>query len=323
MTRPLRSEPGIRIAEGAWPGADADDDDAPKSAATPEPIVRDCRIPALDGLPLGATVFEPSGPRSARDRKAIFMASATGVKRERYRPFALHLARQGWSVVTFDYRGIGDSRGGDLRTLDHTMFEWGSKDVAGVIDWIEKTWAPSRLAAVAHSIGGQVLPFAPNSGRVDALLMIGSQKGYWKIWGGFNAYICRGFFRSIPILVKLLGYYPLSFAGCEDLPPRAAVEWGRWGLYHDFVDEDGRSLNFHHARFRAPILALSFSDDPYAPPAAVEKLLEFYASSEREHRHFQPADLGVTEFGHSGFFTNPARAPLWEQALEWLGRVTA
>jgi len=314
MTSTLRSEPALR-ADG--PAAKA------PSPPPPEPIVRDCRIPALDGLPLGATVFEPAGPRPTRDRRAVFMASATGVKRERYRAFALHLARLGWSVVTFDYRGIGDSRSGDLKSLDHTMFEWGSKDIAGVIDWIEATWAPSRIAAVAHSIGGQMLPFAPNAGRVDALLAIGSQKGYWKIWGGLNAYVCLAFFRSIPLLVKLLGYYPLSFAGCEDLPPRAAVEWARWGLFHDFVDEGGRSLNDHHAAFRAPILALSFSDDPYAPPAAVEKLLSFYSSSASEHRHFEPSQYGVAELGHSGFFTSPVRDQLWDLATAWLARVTA
>ena len=77
------------------------------------------------------------------------------------------------------------------------------------------------------------------------------------------------------------------------MPPKAALEWSRWGLHHDFVDGEGRSLNDHHARFSAPILALSFADDPYAPPSAVDKLLEFYGGAAREHRHFHPAQLGV------------------------------
>lgn len=280
-------------------------------------IERDCRIPALDGLALGATTFEPATPAP---RRAILIASATGVLRARYRPFAQFLARAGWSVVTFDYRGIGDSRTGRLRALDHTMYEWGAKDIAGVIAWIDAHWAPSRITAVAHSIGGQVLPFAANHDRLAGLLAIGSQKGYWRLWRGFGACLCLAFFRAIPLVVRLFGYLPMRFAGCEDLPPKAALEWSRWGLAHDFVDREGASLNDRHAGFAAPILALSFADDPYAPPRAVDKLLEFYSHAAREHRHFLPAQLGVKAIGHSGFFAGPASQPLWHEASAWLAQ---
>jgi predicted alpha/beta hydrolase len=291
--------------------------DEPGNAPSREFIERDCRIPALDGLMLGASTFEPQGQG---ERKAILIASATGVKRERYRPFARFLAQQGWSVVTFDYRGIGDSRTGCLRSLDHTMFEWGSKDIAGVISWIDQVWSPSAIGAVAHSIGGQVMPFAPNHGRLGGLLAIGSQKGYWKLWSGLGSYLCLAFFRAIPLLVRLFGRLPMRLAGCEDVPPKAALEWSRWGLHHDFVDGDGHSLNGHHAAFAAPILALSFADDPYAPPSAVDKLLEFYRGAAREHRHVLPAQLGVKTIGHSGFFVGPASKALWQEALRWLAR---
>jgi predicted alpha/beta hydrolase len=280
-----------------------------------EPSERDCHIPARDGLLLGATVFEPA---TTGARKAILVASATGVKRARYRPFACFLAQQGWSVVTFDYRGIGDSRTAHVKQLEHTMFEWGEKDIAGVISWIDQTWSPASIAAVTHSIGGQVLPFAANHHRLRGMIAVGSQKGHWKLWSGFGALLCWAFFHAIPVVVRLLGYLPMRFAGCEDLPPRAAREWGRWGTHHDFVDANGRSLNDHHASFTAPILALSFSDDLYAPPPAVEKLLEFYRRAPREHRHFRPAQFGVKELGHSGFFVGPASERLWRMAAEWL-----
>jgi predicted alpha/beta hydrolase len=281
---------------------------------------RSCAIPALDGLPLGATLFEPVTPRG---RKAVLIASATGVKRERYRQFAMFLASRGWSAITFDYRGIGDSRTGHVKALPHTMSEWGSKDIAGVIDWIENNWAPSNLVVVAHSVGGQVLPFAPNHDRVRALLTIGCQKGYWKLWSGLDRYRCLAFWLLMPILVRALGYMPMGFVDCEDLPPRVALEWCRWGLNHDFVDENGFSLNQHHAAFRAPILAYSFADDTYAPRRAVDKILEFYRGAAREHRHIDARQLGATTIGHSGFFTDPVSAPLWHDACEWLSRSSA
>lgn len=276
---------------------------------------RNCRIPALDGLPLGATVFEPAQPQ-----RALIVASATGVRRERYRKFARFFAELGWSVVTFDYRGIGDSRSGALHGVPYTMSDWGSKDIAGVIAWIEKQWAPSRLVVAAHSVGGQVLPFAPNHDRVHALLAVGCQKGYWKLWRGFDRVRCLAFWRAIPIAVRLFGYMPMGFAGCEDLPPQVALEWRRWGMYPDFLAADGSSLSHCHAAFAAPIRAYSFADDPYAPPAAVEKLLGFYTRAPKEHRHMHPRELGVRRFGHSGFFIDPAGEPLWHDVSEWFAQ---
>jgi predicted alpha/beta hydrolase len=287
----------------------------PREAGVSE---RQCRIPALDGLLLGASLFEPA---AARERKAVLIASATGVKREQYRQFARFLASQGWSAVTFDYRGIGDSRTGHVKTLPHTMSEWGSKDIAGVIDWIENNWAPSNLVAVAHSVGGQVIPFAPNHGRVRALVTIGCQKGYWKLWSGLDRYRCLAFWLLMPAIVRAFGYLPMGFVDCEDLPPQVALEWCRWGLNHDFVDADGKSLNEFHAAFAAPILAYSFADDPYAPSRAVEKVLEFCRRAPREHRHLHPRQLGVKVFGHSGFFTNPlVSESLWREACEWFSK---
>lgn len=275
---------------------------------------RDCRITALDGLPLGATVFEPMG---RGERGALLVASATGVRRSRYRKFAHFFAAQGWSVVTFDYRGIGDSLSGDLKQLSHTMSDWGSKDIAGVIAWIENNWTPKRLVVAAHSVGGQVLPFAPNHDRVHALLAIACQKGWWKLWRGVDRYRCFAFWRFLPIAVRLYGYLPLKFADCEDLPPQVALEWHRWGVHPDFLGADGQSLSHCHAAFTAPIRAYSFADDPYAPPAAVEKLLSFYTRAPKEHRHLHPRQLGVARFGHSGFFTDAAAEPLWHEVCEW------
>lgn len=277
---------------------------------------RDVRIPALDGLPLGATLFEPA----SRARQAVIVAPATGVKRQRYRSFARFLAGRGWWVVTFDYRGIGDSRTGDLRNLPHTMREWGSKDIAGVIAWIERHRSPSRLVAAAHSVGGQVLPFAPNHDRVRALVAIGCQKGYWKLWRGLDRYKCLAFWRALPIAVRTLGYLPMGFADCEDLPPQVALEWCRWGLHPDFIDAHGTSLSHYHAAFTAPILAYSFADDPFAPAPAVRRLLEFYRRAPREHRHLHPSQLGVETFGHSGFFTHRAAESLWHEVCDWFAR---
>src|SRR6201991_2763293 len=67
----------------------------------------DITVPAADGYRLGATLFLPRGAR----RRAALISSATAVPRKIYRGFAGYLARRGFAVLTYDYRGIGGSRG--------------------------------------------------------------------------------------------------------------------------------------------------------------------------------------------------------------------
>src|SRR3954468_20862539 len=72
------------------------------------PRGRETTIVTDDGISLGATVWDPAGrPR----HRVVVVASATGVLRGYYTAFASWLAGQGFAVVTFDYRGMGDSRG--------------------------------------------------------------------------------------------------------------------------------------------------------------------------------------------------------------------
>ena len=81
---------------------------------------RDIEIPAIDGFALAATVYEPD----ALTDKVVLITGGTGVLRCFYDPFACFLQRQGFGVVTFDYRGIGDSRPLSLKGFWAQMHEW-------------------------------------------------------------------------------------------------------------------------------------------------------------------------------------------------------
>jgi hypothetical protein len=66
---------------------------------------------AHDGLRLAASIFEPECMEDAL--ATVLVASATGVKRHFYNKFATFLAENGFVVMSFDYRGIGDSLPGN------------------------------------------------------------------------------------------------------------------------------------------------------------------------------------------------------------------
>src|SRR3954467_9401113 len=69
-------------------------------------FIDDITVPATDGYPLAATLFLPRGAK----RHAVLINSATAVPRKLYRGFAGYLAQRGCAVLTYDYRGTGDSR---------------------------------------------------------------------------------------------------------------------------------------------------------------------------------------------------------------------
>ena len=275
----------------------------------------DCEITATDGFSLAATIYQAVHGCC----KVVIMLPAIGNMRSQYRDYALYLAENGWTAVTFDYRGIGESKRGRLSGSTASLRDWGEKDVAGVIDWVHDHFHPQWCAAVAHSVGAQVLGFARNHDRVDALLAIAAQKGYWKNWGCGLQWVVAGFFAVVPVLVKLWGYLPMRLAGSQDLPPNVALEWRRWGVHPDFVDEQWRPLNNRFRTFTSPILSISFSDDRYlAPRRSVEALLKIYSRAPSEHRHVTPQEFGVSKIGHSAFFIKGVCPRLWRATLEWL-----
>jgi predicted alpha/beta hydrolase len=273
-------------------------------------------IPAADGFPLAATIYGQMQPRS---QKVAIMMPAMGVRRERYAEFARFLANRSWTVVTFDYRGIGGSQRQSLKQSAARLFDWGEKDLAGVIDWVFCECSPRRCVAVGHSVGGQILGLAPNCSKLSAVLMIACQKGYTEHWDGVWKYVVRSFWWSVPPLTRIFGCLPMGLAGCENLPPYVAADWRRWAMHPDFVDECWRSSNERFRNYRSSILSISFDDDRlFAPARAVRALLELYPCARSEHWHIDPMDLGVRHVGHSGFFDAGLCPGLWETTAQWL-----
>jgi predicted alpha/beta hydrolase len=291
---------------------------APTASAAPQ-NVSDLRIPALDGFELAATLYEPDVPGSAGPGgTVVLLNSATAVKRSYYDAYARHLAGEGFTVVTYDYRGIGGSRPRRLAGFRARMLDWGQRDQAGVLEWIGLHLRPQKLLVVGHSAGGQIVGLTESNWRIQGLLMVGSQSGWWGHWPVPARYRMALRWYAVPVVTRLFGYLPGVFGTKEDLPAGVAREWARWGRRPRYLFEDHLEAGF--ARFRGPLLAYSFSDDTYAPQPAVESLLDAYTGADITHRHLTPADVGVPEIGHFGFFRERFRDTLWRDSIAWLHR---
>ncbi|HLN27367.1 MAG TPA: alpha/beta fold hydrolase [Gemmataceae bacterium] len=277
--------------------------------------MRDQVITTEDGFPLTATVFGAgAGP-------VVIINAATGVKRQYYRKFADWLASQGGIVVTYDYRGIGDSGGERTRQgLRACMRDWALGDAFAVLEWAAKAFPGQPITMVGHSFGGQCLGLLKNHDKISRVLLVGAQSGYM---GNFPI-LGRGrmlllWYLLVPVLTRVLGYFPARLFGLgEDLPGGVAREWGRWCRQPRYLmDDTGPGLPSYFDRLSAPILAYKIADDSYAPGKSVEQLLGWYSSAPVEMRTIRPEDYGVASIGHFGPFRETFRDSLWKELAFW------
>lgn len=278
---------------------------------------RETHVLARDGYPLAASIFEP--PEDARgSARVVVVASATGVRRSYYARFAAWLASRGTRVVTFDYRGIGGSRPERLTSLDASLVDWAELDLASVVRWVATEFGDGRTSLIGHSVGGQLLGLLPDPTLVRAVVMVGSQSGDYRLWPGVadRARLSALWYAIVPGIASTLGYLPGSLGIGEDLPGGVAREWARWCRTPGYVvGADGDARRDGYRRLRAPVLAFGFDDDDYAPPAAVDALLELYENARVTRRQVSRREARV---GHFGFFRERFRPTFWKEAAAFL-----
>ena len=156
-------------------------------------FVDDITFPARDGYALGATLFLPRGAK----QHAVLINSATAVPRRIYRKFAAYLARRGFAALTYDYRGIGDSRQRALTGYNQpkslvgfkaTMADWAALDITAAVTWMRERYHTLPLTYVGHSFGGQALGLLADNNEVKRALLIAAQAGYWKLMASPERY---------------------------------------------------------------------------------------------------------------------------------------
>lgn len=280
----------------------------------------DFRLRAADGYPLQATFFSPSA--SSVPRAGVVLNSATGVHRRFYARFASFMAeRFDLAVLTYDFRGIADSRPASFRAFNARIRDWPQLDMPAAVEWLTRELGTSRVSLVGHSAGGNLIGLMPNLDRVDAAVFVGSQLGYWRLWPkSIRHAMAATWHFAVPLFSRVFGYVPGWLGAGQHWPRGIAVELARWCRHPDYLFGDPSLDTTGYARFEAPILAWTFSDDPHASRAASEHLLARFPRADVTRRHVDPAELNVQRIGHFGFF-RPFCEPLWQESGRWLSSV--
>ena len=288
-------------------------------AAAPAPLV----VRAADGYVLRGFQWRHRGPPDD-ERPVVLVNAATSVRCRYYARFAAWLHGHGFDVLTYDYRGIGESRPERLRGFEASWRDWGRLDCEALLQHALRRFPGQPLHVIGHSIGGFVLGLAPANRRIDRILTVGAQFAYWRDYAPEHRR--RMYLKGhvlMPLVTALLGYFPAKRLGWfEDTPAGVVRDWRRFGS--DAMSEAERARHLAPcAGVTAPILALSTTDDEYGTSAAVERLLRYFSASPAVHLRLAPAQLGVDAIGHFGFFHDRFERLLWPIALDWLrdGRI--
>ncbi|SFI13245.1 alpha/beta hydrolase family protein [Halpernia frigidisoli] len=265
--------------------------------------------------PIFATLFEPENSNG----KLTLINSATGVKQQVYFKISQYFAENGFTVLNYDYSGIGLSKPKDLKKSESSMRSWGVSDYKTLTDFIKINYPDFEKYLIGHSVGALILGMNEDSKLFKSFVFISTQKafvGHLKSKIKILGYL--GFGIVQPLTTKLFGYFPAHRFGLgESLPKNVAFDWRKLilnkkstnALLEKVVQNYSKDLSQKVLVFRA-------EDDEWLTKKGVENLLvETFPNLKPTYKTLKISDSPKMEIGHINFFRSYNK-PLWNVVLE-------
>lgn len=248
----------------------------------------------------------------------LVIASATGVRRQFYRPFAEAQRQQGWRVLLWDPRGVGDSRLSAEAFSRVRMQDWGQHDLHAILQHARSEAQDLPLYLLGHSAGGNLAGLAPSLPLCDGLLLVASGTCYWRdypLWQWPR--VLFSWWVWLPLILVLFKDVPAWAGVGQRLPRGVARQWRQWCLLPEYLFDDPGLNVKAYAQLQVPLLALSMPDDhDFAPLVTTRKLMARYRGCMSELRRLR-ALPGGGRLGHFDFFRT-RHAGLWNEVSDWL-----
>jgi predicted alpha/beta hydrolase len=273
-------------------------------------------IPAKDGYPLAAQLRQPTG----ESKGIIQINCGTGIPQTIYHHLADYLAENGYTTITYDYRGIGASKPTSLKGFEASMTDWAQLDMTGVLAWIIREFPNKKRILIGHSFGGQVVGLMENNHLIDQLFLIASSTGYWKDMAPPAKWIMPAlWYLFIPSVTSIFGYGNARILGRgENLPKGVVLQFRKWCIDPNYFIPDftESKIQLYFDQITIPIKAIQITDDPIANPITFHKILAYYRNAPITIERISPVSVGVNQIGHSGFFSRKFKDTLWKNLLK-------
>ncbi len=262
---------------------------------------------------LAATLFESlsnNGP-------TVMISAAAGVPHYFYANFAKHLIENGArAVITYDYRGMGQSAGNRQRWPELRMKDWALLDFPAVANHLTKQFPDHELVGLGHSYGGQALGLSGIDDQFSRYATVATISGYWRDLE--SPYVL--WFKTQIIgraLAKLLGYIPKALSVGEAFPGTIMVDWANWIKRPDyFFSDPGLPETKRYKDVELPLLSVGLEDDPWSNENSIGKFMSHYSSADLRQHWISPTSSG--EIGHLGFFSRKHKTDHWPIVSDFL-----
>jgi predicted alpha/beta hydrolase len=268
-------------------------------------------IKAADGYKLGAMYGRPVGTSIG----TVVISSATAVKKEFYISYAQYLIQNGYNVLLFDYRGVGESAPDELKNCNAYMHEWGMLDMNAALHFLVYEKGLSDIIWVGHSIGAQLTGFLTSTASIKKVIAVNAAVGYWGYFPFPRKIAIWALWYVIsPVLVKLYGYGTMKIVGWgENLPKNVLMEWRKWCMsktyYADFLKTRFRTDKFYD--FKVPLVAVYTSDDFIANDKTASLMLNFFPNAPTAIIKLEVGKYTRHKAGHVGIFRKKFKNDLW------------
>ncbi|MFV0531331.1 MAG: alpha/beta fold hydrolase [Flavobacteriales bacterium] len=276
------------------------------------------KIKCEDNFELSGTLY-----KTKEIKAAIMITAAMGTKKQFYDSFAQFLSKKGYGVLTFDYRGIGESTRNSINGVNASLINWGKLDMTAVLEELKLNFPNTSYHLIGHSAGGQLVGLMKNANELKSMFTFGCSSGSIKhsqfpfklksfFW--FNFYI--------PVSNLLFGHTKSQWVGMgEPLPKLVAEEWGRWckGENSVKVDLDQYVTEHLYNELTLKSLWVYAVDDEIVNDKTMKDMIEVYTKIKSELTPLNPADYGFSEIGHMKFFSSK-KEKLWNIVLHWLDK---
>ncbi|KAL9647188.1 hypothetical protein ABK040_004902 [Willaertia magna] len=272
----------------------------------------------------------------------VIISGATGVVQQYYSSFAEYLISKNNDekifVVTYDYRGIGQSKPKSLKDLNCNITDWGTKDFLGVIDFVNNfhktNYENSQLEiiVIGHSVGGHILAMVPEeiSKQIKRIVLFSCVNAYFgyfthylRSWSDFSTFCAQlTFFNSLPLLTALYGYFPAKkvFGSMEDLPKGVAKQWNYFCNHPEYLVDERGQLILPKGLENTDILSLAFEDDTFTNKNSIDKMNEKFMTRSKSFNCVIVPRFDKVVIGHVGFFKKNVRdrTTLWKDVKDYI-----
>jgi len=269
-----------------------------------------------DNYSLSAHLFEPKNSNG----KLLLINSATGVKQQIYFSFAQFFSEQGFTVITYDYRGIGLSKPHKMKSFEASMRIWGTTDYKSVTNYIKTNFVDYQKFCLGHSVGALILGMNRDSEIFNEFIFVGTQNafvGNLKLKTKIEAYL--GFGIVQPLSTKILGYFPANWFGLgESLPSGSAFDWRTLILNKKSTNKLLEKIEDFSRNLTQKVFVIRAEDDTWLTEKGVKSLLQnTYPNLKPTYRLIETSESEKGEIGHINFFRSYNKQ-LWHIILKEL-----